>query len=196
VLNEPYNLLANGYLSGQLSLSILPAPELLALPDPYDPITNARFRLHDATLFNGRYYLYFGPTPALLLFAPFRLATSLDFPQSLAVALFCSVGLLFVFLLLRFLAVQFLPKPPSIWLQLAGMWALAFCSVAPFLLRRPAMYEVAISCGYALVFASLYCFATGSLVARRRIGRRHWPAPSSVSPEAHDSQCWRRASCR
>ena len=72
VLDEPYNLLAKGYLSGHLSLSILPAPELLALPDPYDPIANARLRIWDATLFKGRYYLYFGPTPALLLFAPFR----------------------------------------------------------------------------------------------------------------------------
>src|SRR4030095_12887594 len=92
-------------------------------------------------------------------------------PQSVAAALFCSVGLVFAFLLLRFLAVQFLPRPPSIWLLLTGMWALGFCSVAPFLLRRPAMYEVAISCGYALVFASLYCFVTGGLVAPARIGR-------------------------
>ena len=170
-LDDHYNLLAKGYLSGQLSLSTLPAPALLALPDPYDPIANAAFKIWDAALFNGRYYLYFGPTPALLVFVPFRLVTSLDFPQALAAALFCSAGLLFAFLLLRFLAIQFLPRPPSNWLLLAAMWALAFCSVAPFLLRRPAMYEVAISCGYALVFASLYCFATGGLVAQPRIGR-------------------------
>ena len=170
-LVDHYNLLAKGYLSGHLSLSVLPSPELLALPDPYDPIANARLKIWDAALFNGRYYLYFGPTPALLVFAPFRLATSLDFPQSLAVAFFCSVGLFFAFLLLRFLAVQLLPRPPSIWLLLAGIWALGFCSVAPIILRRPALFEVAISCGYALVFASLYFFATGGLVARPRVGR-------------------------
>jgi hypothetical protein len=170
-IDEHYNLLAKGYLSGHLSLSALPAPELLSLPDPYDPTANAQWRIHDAALFGGRYYLYFGPTPALLVFAPFRLATSLDFPQSLATALFCSAGLFFAFLLLRFLAIQLLPRPTSIWLLLAGMWALGFCSVMPFLLRRPAMYEVAISCGYALVFASLYYFATGGLVAQPRIGR-------------------------
>src|SRR4029453_8864333 len=84
VLDEPYNLLAKGYLSGHLGLSPWPAPELLALPDPYEPTANARWKIHDAALFKDRYYLYFGPTPALLVFAPFRLATSLDFPQSLA----------------------------------------------------------------------------------------------------------------
>ena len=171
VIDEHYNLLAKGYLAGQLSLSATPDPRLVALSDPYDPVSNAPFRIHDAALFNGRYYLYFGPTPALLLFAPFRLATSLDFPQSIATAFFCSAGLLFAFLLLHHFSFCALPRPPSPWFLVASMLALGFCNVAPFLLRRPAMYEVAISCGYALVLASVYCFVSGGLVGQPRIGR-------------------------
>ena len=170
-LDDHYNLLAKGYISGHLSLSVLPSQSSWHCRTRTIRSPTLGFKIWDAALFNGRYYLYFGPTPALLVFVPFRLATSLDFPQSLAVAFFCSAGLFFAFLLLRFLAVQLLPRPPSIWLLLAGIWALGFCSVAPFILRRPAMYEVAISCGYALVFASLYFFATGGLVARPRVGR-------------------------
>ena len=65
-----YNLLADAFRAGQTSLLVTPSPELLALPNPYDPAQNAALRLHDATLYRGRYYLYFGPTPALVLFLP------------------------------------------------------------------------------------------------------------------------------
>lgn len=162
-LDGYYNFLAKGFLAGQLNLSVTPSPQLLALPDPYDPIANVSYRLHDAALFDGKYYLYFGPTPALLLFAPFRLITGLDFPQPLAIALFCSAGLLFAFLLLQYVANHLLPTPLPSWLVVGGMVAIGFCNVAPFLLRRPQMYEVAISCGYALVFAGLYTVVSGSL---------------------------------
>jgi len=164
-----YGLLAQGFLAGQLSLLVQPDPKLLALPDPYDPAQNWRYRLHDAALFHGKYYLYYGPAPALLVFAPFRLLTGYDFPESSAVALFCSTGLLFSFLLLRLLCRTYLPDTPF-WLLVAFVPALAFGNIAPFLLRRPAHYEVAISCGYALVFASLYCFASTALQQPLRKG--------------------------
>ena len=54
-----YDTLAAAFLSGQLYLKTVPDPELLALPNPYDPSKNEKFRLHDASLYNGRYYLYF-----------------------------------------------------------------------------------------------------------------------------------------
>ena len=31
--------------------------------DPYDPVQNAPYRLHDAILYDGHFYLYFGPSP-------------------------------------------------------------------------------------------------------------------------------------
>jgi hypothetical protein len=50
-----------------------PAPEISALPDPYDSVANGPYRLHDASFYKGRYYLYFGPVPAVVLFLPFSL---------------------------------------------------------------------------------------------------------------------------
>jgi hypothetical protein len=61
-----YSLLGDAFVSGQLSLKVEPAAELLALENPYDPRQNEPYRLHDASLYDGRYYLYWGPFPGLV----------------------------------------------------------------------------------------------------------------------------------
>ena len=164
-----YNHLTRAFLAGHLHLLIQPRPELLALPDPYDPVRNAPYRLHDAVLFKSKYYLYYGPVPALLVYLPFRVLTGLDFTDPLAVALFSTVGLLFAFLIVQYLARRYLPETPF-WLVLAAIPALGFGSALPYLARRPLHYEVAIAAGYAFVFASIYCFVAGTLSDRFRRG--------------------------
>jgi hypothetical protein len=165
-----YNVLGDGFLDGQLSLPVKPAKELLALPNPYDPVANGPYRLHDLSLYKGRYYMPWGPTPALTLFLPFRLLGLGDMPENLAVVLFSLGGLVFSILLLRLLVRRFLPTTP-LWVQLAAIVALAFENVAPFILRRPAVYEVAISAGYCFTFAGLYLLFTGVLTERRSLLR-------------------------
>ncbi len=147
-----------------------PDPRLLSLPDPYDPSVNAPYRLHDASLFNGRYYLYYGPTPALVLFVPFKIATGLDLPQPMTIAFFCSAGLLFAFLLLEHVTRWSLARSPSTLVRVTALLTLGLSSTVPFLLRRPDMYEVAIASGYAFVFASAWAYAVGGLTDRPRIG--------------------------
>jgi hypothetical protein len=75
-----YTSLAQAFLHGQLSLPEKPDPRLLALPDPYDSAANTGFRLHDAAFFDGKYYLYWGPVPALLT-AAVCLATGVSHPN-------------------------------------------------------------------------------------------------------------------
>jgi hypothetical protein len=65
-----YDLLGRAFASRQLRLPVEPAPELLALPDPWSDKLNRPYRLLDAVLYQGHYYLYHGATPALLLFTP------------------------------------------------------------------------------------------------------------------------------
>ena len=60
-----YDLLAEGFRSGHLHLSVEPHPSLLAQDDPFDP-RHRRLWLWDASLHEGHYYLYWGPTPAVL----------------------------------------------------------------------------------------------------------------------------------
>ena len=70
-----YQLLAKGFLAGHLYMPVPVSPQLLALPDPYDATRNAAFRVQDASLYRGRYFLYFGPTPVVTLFVPWKAVT-------------------------------------------------------------------------------------------------------------------------
>src|SRR6187455_485414 len=62
-----YDLQANAFLHGQLALEVEPDPALLALENPYEPADRENIPvLWDATLYQGKYYLYWGPVPAVL----------------------------------------------------------------------------------------------------------------------------------
>jgi hypothetical protein len=155
-----YRYLAQGFLEGHLHLSVAPKPELLALSDPRDPDLNEPWRLHDASLANGLYYLYFGPAPVLTAYLPWRAITGGDLPDRIAAPVFASVGyLLSVLLLLELLrrSRQTLSTP----VLAVAIAALGLCTFVPFVLRRPAVYEVAILSGYAFFMAAAYAFARG-----------------------------------
>ena len=164
-----YHLLTMGFLSGHLSLPIAPKPELLALQNPFGP-EGAGLRLQDASLYHGKYYLYYGPTPAVTLFLPWRLISGRGMPQSLAVLLYASAGwgfsCLLLFQLLRSAGVEI-----STLVKSAVALGLGLGNLTPVLLRRPGtMYEVAITAGFCFFMAAM------SLLARRVAGedRRPW----------------------
>ena len=167
-----YAMLADGFENGNLYLPLKPAPELLSLPDPFDPVANAPYRLHDASLYKGRYYLFYGPVPALLAYLPWDLIPGVGpLPDNLAAAAFSFAGLIFSMLLLLFLVRRFLPETPG-WMVGAGVVALTFCNLVPFILRRPLIYEVALAAGYCFAAAGVWLTLSGSLaetVSRRRI---------------------------
>jgi hypothetical protein len=163
------NHIARAFRAGQLNLLVTPRPELLALADPYDPAQNAPYRMHDAILFKNKYYLYYGPVPALLVFLPFRAITGLEMQEPPVVAAFSILALVFEWLLLRRLTRRYLPETPF-WLTLAAVPALGFGNELAFQLRRPVHYEIALAAGQAFVFASAYCFVLGGLGERVRRG--------------------------
>ncbi len=60
--------LATAFAHGHTWLDASPDPALLALPNPYNPTQRQGVPYPlDVSLYQGRFYLYFGPTPALLL---------------------------------------------------------------------------------------------------------------------------------
>jgi hypothetical protein len=88
--DAPYNLLAHALGRGQLHLPVEPSPALFRLADPYEPGRNANVRLHDASLYHGRYYYYFGVVPAVVAFLPWRLVGLGDLPEAAAAVAFGS----------------------------------------------------------------------------------------------------------
>lgn len=155
--NDYYNLLADAFLAGQLHLLVKPRPELLAAPDPYDVSTYEPYRLQDASLYKGKYYIYFGPVPAVLFYIPFRLITKYNLPDTLSTLFFVYGGFLWIVALLVLLCREYFQKVPE-WMLFFAILVVAFANIGPFILRRVEFYEVAISSGFFFLTGAIYFF--------------------------------------
>jgi hypothetical protein len=60
-----HDLQADGFLKGHLSLPITPDPHLVQAKNPYD-YSNVNYWWLDATYYRGKYFIYWGPVPALV----------------------------------------------------------------------------------------------------------------------------------
>ena len=172
VKDRPYNLLTQALLRGQLHIAVEPRPELFELTEPYRPGRNAPYRYHDASLYRGRYYLYFGVVPVLAAFAPWRLVGLGDLPEPAAAAAFALVGFVFSALLLRHLLREHLRAPPKAITQVLAFLVLGLSNVMPFILRSSHVYEVAIAAGFAFSAGAAWLFAsagTGETPSLRRL---------------------------
>ncbi len=154
-----YNLLVEGFRTGQLSAKEEPPVGLTQLADPYDPIANAHYRgafhrLHDLSYYKGRLYLYFGITPAVILFWPMVSLTGDHLYQAQAVEIFCAIGYLAGAGLVWALWRRYFPQV-SAWAPAAGALGLGLASGMPVLLSRCSVYEVPISCGFMLTMIAL-----------------------------------------
>ena len=154
-----YNLLVRGFRDGRLSLIKDVPPGLAQLADPYDPTANARYRyapyyLWDLSYYHGRLYLYFGPTPALLLFWPYAALMGDYLFHRQAVPIFCAIGFLASVGLLRALWRRYFAEV-NVAVVMACALALGLATGVPLLLTRCDVYEVPISCGYMLTMLAL-----------------------------------------
>lgn len=158
-----YNLLVDGFQQGHLWMDAKPDPELLKLP-PAERPGNAPFLL-DASLYQGRYYLYFGVVPAVLLFWPFAAVTGHDLPVAVAALALALAALGVSLLWWREMRRRFFPTLGWSWDALAVL-ALGFCTVMPSTLRRPLFYEVAITAGWVFGALMLWALARAARSAR------------------------------
>lgn len=151
-----YNLLTRGFLKGQTALDRVVEPAMLALKDPYNPAERAGKGLHDASYYQGRYFIYFGVTPVVVAFAPVRLLTGQFIDERFVIVGFAWAGfLLSVTVLLDVRRRHFAGAPG--WVLLLGVLALGLATMVPPLLRRPSIWEVPIAAGYAGFMLTLLC---------------------------------------
>jgi len=150
-----YDQLATSFAHGQLSLKAKPDPALLALSNPYDP--NARIGIPypgDISLYKGKFYLYFGPIPALILLIPKMVYSKRIGDQYLVFAFVSGICILQSFIIIK-LWRRFFPDispwiiPPLI--LISGL-------IYPFdyMLTYPAIYKAAIAGGQFFFLAGLY----------------------------------------
>lgn len=151
-----YNHLTESFLAGKLHLLKEPDPRLLALPDPYDPASNARYKWHDATLYDGKYYLYFGPVPVIILYLPFKLLTKLTMTDTLACTIFMFGSVIWGALLLVHIRKIYYSKIPR-WVLLTCIAALGFANIGPMIvMRHCGLYHVAISSAIFFLAGAIY----------------------------------------
>ena len=154
-----YNLLVQGFRSGQVSLKKEVPPGLAELADPYDPAANVRYRstpygVHDLSYYRGKLYLYFGVTPALILFWPFTALTGHYLFHRQAVAIFCGIGFLAGVGLLCAVWRRYFAEV-SIGVVAACALALGLATGVPILLSSSDVYQVPIGCAYMLTMLAL-----------------------------------------
>ena len=150
-------MLADSFLKGQTYLEAKPKPELLALENPYDPNFNDHYRMHDASLYKEKYYLYFSPVVSLLVIAPFRFISGYYLSETILTTIFACVGFLFSCLVLNRIFRVAKVKPSTCYLFFSYL-ALAMLTNMPFLIRRSAIYELCIVSAYAFLMVGFYFY--------------------------------------
>lgn len=180
--DNSYNLLVQGFRAGQLNLKKDVPRGLTQLANPYDPTKNVPYRsppywLHDLSYYKGRHFIYFGVTPALILFWPYVELTGHYLSYGQAGVIFRAVGFLgSVYLLLALWRQYF--AGASVWVVAAGVLALGLATGVPFLLAWCDIYEVTISCAYALVMLALIAIWNAVHHSSRR---RQWLVGASLA---------------
>ena len=143
-----YEGLTESILEGHFWLDREVPEELLAMENPYD--FEARQKLGipyewDTALYNGRYYVYFGIAPVILLFLPYRLITGRTLLSYHGTQLFTALFVIGLFALLHQIARRFFPKTPC---SLVLLLSAAFSVMSVwFATGAPALYCTAISAG-------------------------------------------------
>jgi len=149
-----YAGLAEGFLRGRLSLPNEPDARWQQVTNAYDFDARGRhglsWEMWDASLYRGKFYLYFSPLPVVLFYVPFRLLAGAYPPDSLAATLFVS----WAFLVCVAFARRALPGtrvPFAVWVLLIGLG-----NVVPLMLRSVRAYEVAAAAGMAMTASFAY----------------------------------------
>jgi hypothetical protein len=153
-----YDMLATSFQHNQLSLQIKPDPILLAMPDPYDIYARQAqpdiTYLFDGSFYNGKFYLYWGPVPALILL-PFKYVFQGEIGDQVLV--FAFVSGLFIFLTLLILKIwgRFFGNLPA-WTVLFGILLAGLIIPRTWILNQPRIYEASIESGQFFLIGGLY----------------------------------------
>ncbi len=150
-----YDQLATSFLHGQLSLEAKPEPALLALSNPYAPEERKGISFPlDVSLHGGKYYLYFGPVPAILLLLPKALIPGQIGDQYLVFLFATGIFLLETLFIVDIWRRFFPDLSPAI--VTASTILVGLVSPFTWILRQPNIYNAVILSGQLCFLAGLY----------------------------------------
>lgn len=151
--------------SGHAYLLTPPDPRVLSAPDPY----RSPYLLLDASLYKGRYYLYFGAVPFLILLVPWHLATGTHLPATTAILLYSLLGYAAYGGTLLLVARGLVRRVRA---ALAGVVfvGLVTCSGTWPLMGRPDIYELENAAAFGLFACAVFAAALATVSK----GSRRW----------------------
>lgn len=171
--HQQYQELAEAMAEGKLYLDYEPSEGLLQAPNPYDTIylqANGIDYRADYAYFEGKYYVYFGVAPELLLYFPYYLLTGRHIPNYIAVFIFYSGFILAVFALFWEMIKKWFPKTPFFFYIMLS--ALTVCSGNYlFVIARPDLYDTPIMAANMFTVAGLWLWIKGKYALSSK-GRR------------------------
>ncbi len=150
-----YDLLATAFSKGQLAVDVQPDPALLTMENVYEPANREGIpMLWDATLYKGKYYLYWGPSPALFL-AIFKLFSQQEIGDKVITFIFTAGTFIFAALLiLELWKKYFLETPP--WAIFSAIAFVGLANPILYILIEARIYEAAIIAGQFFIVGGMY----------------------------------------
>ncbi len=171
-----YEVMARALRDGHIDLNYDDVdPRLEEMENPYDPEARkeAGVKVHwDSAYYKGKYYLYFGIVPVLLLFLPHLLIRGTSLVTWKATAIFSAFIVLGLFALLRLIARRFYPRMTQ-GLLLVLSTACSFLSLW-YATAAPALYCTAIVAAIAMMVWSFYFYFRAVFVEQRESLQGLW----------------------
>ena len=173
--SQHYDELATAFRSGHLYLDVQPPAALAALPDPYDPqarknnpVLAAFIEDHawDLSYYHDRFYMYWGPAPALLL-AIVKVFYAGTVGDQVLAFIFGWGALIFQTLLLVRVWLRCFPHLPA-WTVSLGVTTVGLIVATVWMFNMPRIYQAAIfSCQLFLLAGIYFVFSALDLAAVR-----------------------------
>lgn len=155
-----YELMTDSIINGHIYFDYEIDDKLIKMENPYDPQARIDANVEfywDHAFYNGRYYMYFGIVPVLVLFVPFKLITGKTLLTYHATQIFVSMFIIGLFSLFF----QIVKKSQSNKLSLSTYLflnsSLSIISVW-YISSAPALYCTAISAGICTMIWSIFFY--------------------------------------
>ena len=173
-----YGLQTEAFLAGQLHLKIPTDPKLLELENPYAGPQGTN-RPHDTSFYKGRFYLYYGASPIVLLYLPWRLITGTYLHDAAGTVVMLYGGLLLAALWLRRLRRDRFSKVSPMWVP-ALVLLLGFGAPLVVEAHNPTFYAVPIAGAFFCLMLA-FTAVDGALRATTNARQTLWLALGSLA---------------
>lgn len=147
--------LGESFLAGHTYLQREPAPQLAALADPYAPEQNGPYQWQDISYYQGKFYVYFGAAPTVIVWIPVYVLTGHSLSDGGIACILTLAGILCLFALFYLMVRrEQIAQPLGLFLALLGI---GLGSGIPFIMREPVFYVTAIACAFGFSAMGALC---------------------------------------